>query len=263
MSCSHSAGFGVRMSGQPHRCGEFTVFRRLAPAIVLLAALAPQFAHAQINIDEGKTPAHIFSSDCAVCHKSTRGLANGRGSSELAGFLSEHYTSSREEASALAAYVLAGGGDKGTPAPAHQPKPVPDQPTASAEDPKESNHQARRPVKPEEQLPPSAKLKRPGRETPPPKPVVAEQHPVDEPGDAISTAPATLGPPNRAAPGAKRGRPTPHEAQSPERGPATALAVPSPAAISPQEAPAPPSAEAPADAPPADSPPVPRDDIPD
>ncbi len=84
----------------------------LAPAIVLFAALAPPMAHAQVNIDQDKTPAHIFASDCAVCHKSIRGLANGRGSSALTGFLAEHYTSSREEAAALAAYVLAGGGGR-------------------------------------------------------------------------------------------------------------------------------------------------------
>ena len=34
--------------------------RGLAPMIGLLAALAPAMAHAQTNIDQGKTPAQIF-----------------------------------------------------------------------------------------------------------------------------------------------------------------------------------------------------------
>ena len=43
-----------------------------------------------------------------------RGLANGRGSSGLASFLVEHYTASKDQAAALAAYVMgAGGGDAG------------------------------------------------------------------------------------------------------------------------------------------------------
>src|SRR4029077_7496122 len=77
----------------------------------------PVSARAQVNIDQDKSPAHIFSSDCAVCHKTTRGLANGRGSSSLVGFLAEHYTSSREEAASVAAYVLSAGGGVGSAAP--------------------------------------------------------------------------------------------------------------------------------------------------
>ena len=91
--------------------------RHLAPVIILAAILAPISAHAQVNIDQDKTPAHIFASDCSVCHKTTRGLANGRGNSALTGFLSEHYTSSREEAASVAAYVLSAGGGVGTATP--------------------------------------------------------------------------------------------------------------------------------------------------
>ena len=67
------------------------MFRRFAPMIGLLAALAlgcvPAMAHAQVNIDQGKTPAEIFASDCAACHKTTRGLANGKNSLMLSSFL--------------------------------------------------------------------------------------------------------------------------------------------------------------------------------
>ena len=88
---------------------------RFAPFIGLLVAIAPAAARAQTNIDEGKTPAEIFATDCAACHKAPRGLANGRGSSALAEFLTEHYTSSRQQAAALAAYVLGAGGNAGPP----------------------------------------------------------------------------------------------------------------------------------------------------
>ncbi len=69
-------------------------------------------AHAQTNIDEGKTPAQIFASDCNACHKSPKGLAQGRNAGGIADFLRQHYTASREQAGSLAAYILgADGGD--------------------------------------------------------------------------------------------------------------------------------------------------------
>ena len=61
-------------------------------------------AHAQTNIDEGKTPAQIFASDCNACHKSPKGLAQGRNAGGIADFLRQHYTASREQAGSLAAY---------------------------------------------------------------------------------------------------------------------------------------------------------------
>jgi hypothetical protein len=77
-------------------------------------------AHAQTNLDQGKTPAQIFASDCAACHKPTRALANGKNRFALTEFLREHYTTSREQAAGLAAYVLgAGFGAK----PANEPAP--------------------------------------------------------------------------------------------------------------------------------------------
>jgi hypothetical protein len=87
--------------------------------LALLAGLAAPAAHSQVNIDQDKTPAHIYASDCAVCHKSIRGLANGRGRTALTEYLAEHYTSSDSEAAALAAYVISGGGGVGRPASTH------------------------------------------------------------------------------------------------------------------------------------------------
>lgn len=62
-------------------------------------------ANAQDNLDQGKTPAQIFASDCAMCHKSPQGLSKAGGLFGLSSFLRQHYTASRETAAAMAAYV--------------------------------------------------------------------------------------------------------------------------------------------------------------
>jgi hypothetical protein len=84
------------------------VNRRFAHMIGLAVLLAPVVAQAQTNLDQGKSPSQIFAAACAECHKASRGLANGKSASALAEFLREHYTTSRDQAAALAAYVLTG-----------------------------------------------------------------------------------------------------------------------------------------------------------
>jgi mono/diheme cytochrome c family protein len=86
------------------------VIRYFSPIIGLLGALAPVLAHAQTNLDQGKSASQIFASACAECHKAAHGLSHGRNSSALADFLGEHYTTNRDQAAALAAYVLGGSG---------------------------------------------------------------------------------------------------------------------------------------------------------
>ena len=83
---------------------------RLAPTIGLVAVLAPAMAHGQTNLDQGKSASQIFAAACVECHKAPRGLAKGRNSAALTDFLREHYTTSRDQAAALAAYVLGGRG---------------------------------------------------------------------------------------------------------------------------------------------------------
>ncbi len=81
---------------------------------VVALAFAGQ-ATAQENLDAGKTPAQLFASDCAICHKTPQGLAaKGGGVLGLESFLREHYTASRESASAIAGYLRSVGG---APAP--------------------------------------------------------------------------------------------------------------------------------------------------
>lgn len=76
-------------------------------SVWLCAALAAASlpATAQENLDAGKSPAQIFASDCAICHKSPQGLARGGGLLGVSRFLREHYTASRETAAVLGAYL--------------------------------------------------------------------------------------------------------------------------------------------------------------
>lgn len=79
---------------------------RIAPLISLAAAtvLAATAAFAQ-NLDAGKPPAKLFADGCATCHRSPRGLAEGRFTLTLAWFLKDHYATSSDSAKALAAYL--------------------------------------------------------------------------------------------------------------------------------------------------------------
>jgi hypothetical protein len=162
------------MMGQPTKPREAGVFRGVAPAIGLLLVLAPALAQAQTNIDQGKSPAEVFANDCATCHKSARGLANGRGSSGLASFLVEHYTASKDQAAALAAYVMGAGGGEAAPARGPKPGATPDRNRASAE-PAPS-----RPAEKPDQAPPAA-----GRQGP--QPATASRNRRNEPASAPPT----------------------------------------------------------------------------
>jgi hypothetical protein len=81
------------------------------------------------DLTAGKTPAQLFHSDCAECHRSPGSVAGTRDVHELAAFLREHYTTKSETAGALAAYVssFAGTGaavrNRGVAAPASDEPP--------------------------------------------------------------------------------------------------------------------------------------------
>ena len=78
----------------------------LAAGLLAVFACVPVRAE---NLDQGKSGQKLFADTCVTCHKSAKGLANGRNSGALAGFLREHYTSSAQQAASLAAYVLGAG----------------------------------------------------------------------------------------------------------------------------------------------------------
>lgn len=62
-------------------------------------------AGAQGNLDQGKTPAQLYASDCATCHKSPQSVTKTDSVFGLEIFLSKHYTTSRESAALLATYL--------------------------------------------------------------------------------------------------------------------------------------------------------------
>jgi mono/diheme cytochrome c family protein len=258
MSCSQSGGFRVMMTGLQRGLEEVAVGRRLASAIILLAALVSPAAYAQVNIDQGKAPAQIYESTCAACHKSMRGLANGRSASALTSFLSEHYTSSSKEAAAVAAYVLGGGGGVGTPAPARAPTMKPEPATASTEEPKD--REPRRSAKPEGDQGPAPKSQRPsgiGQ-----KPATANQKP-EAPGqkpDGTGQKPEVMQSGSVGTGTRMRGQVKPVDASAPTAlKPTTVIVVPS---VPEGQAPiVSPTASAPAEAQPSAD--VPRDNIPD
>src|SRR5262245_46487320 len=66
-----------------------------------------------------KPPQILFNSDCtgSGCHSGPQGLARGKSAGELAGYLREHYTNSKESAAALAGYLMGVPGANSTRAP--------------------------------------------------------------------------------------------------------------------------------------------------
>jgi hypothetical protein len=224
------------------------------PTIGLVAALAPAMAHAQTNLDQGKSASQIFAAACAECHKAPRSLANGRNSSALTDFLREHYTTSREQAAALAAYVLGGRGAEpvGATPQGRGQKPAAERVEREApapDEPKPSKRQGRQ-AKPDEGARTEAK---------------SDAKPEVKPD-------IELGPGERPPTAATRGRrrePKPPLLQldpaGVARGPAVPVTEPPPVAPPTEEArPAPtPETSTPGDAASGENAPVPRDNIPD
>ena len=110
-------------------------------------------AGAQESLDQGKSPAQLFASDCVICHKSPQGLARAGGVMGLDSFLREHYTASKETATAIANYLksldsrpatgraakrTAKGDDKAGEKKKPEPKPIEEKPEAKTAEPKSS-----------------------------------------------------------------------------------------------------------------------------
>ena len=98
-------------------------------ALILLGSavlLAARPLHAQ-DLDTGKSAQRLFAANCATCHRTPRGLAK-QNSMFLASFLREHYTSSRESANELAAYLVANS----APPPGKQKSKAADRPAVAA-----------------------------------------------------------------------------------------------------------------------------------
>jgi hypothetical protein len=237
------------------------VIRGVALSVGLFAALAPAMAHAQTNLDQGKSASQIFSAACVECHKAPHGLAKGKSAATVAEFLREHYTTSRDQAAALAAYVVGGRDIVAAPAPGKKPAAEAPKTSASTEEPKPPKHQGQKPPKPGEGASANAK---------------PEAKPKEEasPGEVPSFLNPIVQPERRSAARNHRKEPKIPEAQEPAgvahepaavtHEPATEVAEPAYSDAPGQEgAPVstPSAAAMPADVTPGE--PVPRDNIPD
>jgi len=241
--------------------------------IGLFAGLVPAIGHAQTNIDQGKSPAQIFASDCGVCHKGARGLAGGKNNAALTEFLRQHYTTGREQAASLAAYVLrGGGGDTGGTTAGQKPagdraKPSADAKTDAkadaktdakppADEPKPAKPQGRQTAKPET---------KPEAASPPTTEVKRDDEPVatDEPGrrPAAGRREMKQGTASRGRRKEPETATAPSVAPEPAAAPEPSAVVTEPGATTPAE-PASTTAAAPAE-PGSGEAPVPRDNIPD
>jgi len=204
------------------------VNRGFALTIGFLAVLAPAMAHAQTNLDQGKSASQLFANGCAECHKAPHALAKGKSAATVAEFLREHYTTGRDQAAALAAYVVSGRDTVASPAPGRRP-------TAAAP--------PQKPLKPEERTTANAKPHRPGDESTSggsmmnpivrPEPVQRDNKPTTTTRNrrpAIPELPqepaAVAHAPPDAAPEAARSEPAVREAPTSAVAPAAAVPLP-------------------------------------
>ena len=97
-------------------------------ATVTAVAQTPRVQPRGENLSAGKTPAQLFATDCASCHTNPAALAKGRRPAQIADFLVQHYTSSRQVAGLLGAYVAS----LRTPTPPVRPSQRP----VAADDPR-------------------------------------------------------------------------------------------------------------------------------
>src|SRR5262249_34900167 len=99
---------GLLRQGRRAGRGAYVVVSALAAALALMSAATAQqrtnqphqpqpqrqrgadpvpggFQNEAVDLNEGKSPAELFKSGCAVCHNSAAGLAKGRSDSQLVG----------------------------------------------------------------------------------------------------------------------------------------------------------------------------------
>ena len=224
--------------------------RGFALTIGFLALLAPTMAHAQTNIDQGKSASQLFANACAECHKAPHTLAKGKSATTVAEFLREHYTTGRDQAAALAVYVVSGRDTVAAPVPGRKPAAAASQrpgeaPSANA------NAKPHRPGEAEATSSGGSMMNPLVRSEPvshDSKPATATRNRRKEPGtpEGAQEPAAVAHAPSDAAPAEAAAHAEPAAAQEQ---PTSAVA---PAAAAPAEAPAAASGEA-----------MPRDNIPD
>ena len=209
--------------------------RRLFVACVLVTALGGTGpARAQEDLNRGKTPAQLFVSDCADCHRSPRGLAKMDGRS-LADFLRVHYTASKENAAAIATYLVSLAGET-PPASARSPRSAPTTAAKPGEPDKNSQSKPAAPASGSNE-PAASKPSEPAA-----KPADTGAAKPSEPAKPAEAKPSTEAKPPEAKPTeAKPAETKPAEAKPAETKPAEAK----PAEAKPAEAKPPPPASEP------------------
>jgi mono/diheme cytochrome c family protein len=90
---------------------------RALPSLIIIGALTVGPARGQ-NLDQDKSGAKLFATNCTDCHRSPRGLAKDRFSWTLSSFLQQHYTASPTSAHALTAYLQSVDTPRAKPQPA-------------------------------------------------------------------------------------------------------------------------------------------------
>jgi hypothetical protein len=123
-------------------------------AVLVLAGAGLAPAAAQEDLNRGKTPVQLFTSDCADCHRNPRALTKRENARVLTEFLRVHYTASRENAAAIAGYLVSlPPPPRVAPArPAAKPAAVQERRPAAAAPPAEKPAEAA-PAKPAEAAP--------------------------------------------------------------------------------------------------------------
>jgi hypothetical protein len=98
-----------------------------------LALCVASSAGAQGNLDQSKTAAQLYASHCATCHESPQSVSSTKSFSELESFLRQHYTSNRESAANLTAYLKVQESQRRRGAVSEENPPEPT-PSASGQD---------------------------------------------------------------------------------------------------------------------------------
>jgi hypothetical protein len=108
----------------------------MSVAVLVLAGagLSAGSVLAQEDLNRGKTPAQLFASDCAECHRNPRSISKRDNANALADYLRVHYTASRESAAAIAGYLASLGGavEPARPARSATPSRPKNQPSEAA-----------------------------------------------------------------------------------------------------------------------------------
>jgi hypothetical protein len=174
-----SLASAARRDGMTMRRGKGPMRQKsLWPLMVGACLFVGAGAASAQDLELGKSPAQLFSSNCTGCHKTAQGLAAGKSGGALAAFLKQHYTTGTAPATALAAYLAAAG-----PAPASRAASKP-QPPAAVE--RGASRNAAAPTA--ESHPKPAEAAKPRNPAPP----VARRHPGAIPSVESDPAPVAI-----------------------------------------------------------------------